>query len=145
MDHDLDLDARIAAQAPPYRSRGEAQVGRLLDRYGIPFLHEYPTVIYDRGRHHLWHPDFTLPTYASMIVEYAGMPDRPEYMKGIHHKRRVYRNNRLPAIFIYPRHLTSPSWPQRLYELISYAGQRALAGYRQQSVGYQRSTSYLRP
>lgn len=109
MDHDPDLDTRIAALEPPYRSRGEAQVGRLLDRYGVPFLYEQPTLIYDRGRYRVWHPDFTLPTYNNLIVEYAGMPDRPEYMQGIRHKRRVYRNNGLPAIFIFPRQLTGPS------------------------------------
>ena len=66
---DSDLDARLAALEPPYRSRGEAQVGHLLDRYGIPFFYEQSTLIYDRGRHRVWHLDFTLPSYGSMIIE----------------------------------------------------------------------------
>ena len=53
---DPELEERLTRLEPPYRSRGEAQVGRLLDRYGIPFFHEYPTMVYDRGRHRVWHP-----------------------------------------------------------------------------------------
>ena len=34
---DPELEALLASLEPPYRSRGEAQVGRQLDRYGIPF------------------------------------------------------------------------------------------------------------
>ena len=65
-------------------------------------------------------------------------------MQGIRHKRRVYRNNGLPAIFIFPRQLTGPSWPQKLYEFISYADQRALTGYGRQPPAYLRSHSYRR-
>ena len=53
---DPELEACIARLEPPYRSRGEAQVGRRLDRYGIPFFYEYPTLVYDRGRYRQWHP-----------------------------------------------------------------------------------------
>jgi hypothetical protein len=90
---------------PPYRSRGEAQVGRLLDREQIPFLYEQPTLIYDRGRHRIWRPDFTLPTYGDLIVEYAGMMDVPDYAAGIAHKAATYRANEIPAVFVYPEDL----------------------------------------
>jgi hypothetical protein len=117
-----DLEDRLEALEPPYRSRGEAQVGRLLDRYGIPFYYEQPTLIYDRGRHRAWHPDFTLPDYNSMIVEYAGMPDVPEYMAGIRHKQKVYQANGIAALFIYPQDLTGPNWPEKVIERIEQAG-----------------------
>jgi len=74
------LEDRLGPLEPPYKSRGEAQVGRLLDRYGIPFFYEQPTLVLDRGRHRLWRPDFTLPDYNGLVVEYAGMPDVPDYM-----------------------------------------------------------------
>lgn len=45
------LEDRLDPSEPPYRSRGEAQVGRLLDRYGIPFFYEQSTLVYDRGRY----------------------------------------------------------------------------------------------
>jgi hypothetical protein len=101
---------------PPYKSRGEAQIGRLLDRYGIPFFYEQPLIVYDRGRHRIWQPDFTLPTLDGLIIEYAGMPDRPDYMAGINHKQKVYLDNAIQAMFVYPCDLTGPNWPEKLHE-----------------------------
>ncbi len=33
-----DLEDELSELDPPYRSRQEAQLGRMLDRYGIPFF-----------------------------------------------------------------------------------------------------------
>jgi len=104
-------------------------VGRLLDRYGVPFFYEQPTLVLDRGRYRVWHPDFTLPEYNSLILEFAGMPDKPEYMRKLHYKQRVYHDNAIPALFIYPQDLTGRSWPERLYERIVQEGQQALQRY----------------
>jgi hypothetical protein len=112
------LEDRLGPHEPPYRSRGEAQVGRLLDRSGIPFFYEQPTLIYDRGRYRIWHPDFTLPTYNGLVVEYAGMPDRPDYANGIHHKARAYTRNGVRAVFVYPTDLCGRYWSQRVLERI---------------------------
>ena len=71
------MEEGIGPLEPPYKSRGEAQMGRLLDRYELPFFYEQPTLIYDRGRHHIWHPDFTPPQYNGLVVEYAALR-RPE-------------------------------------------------------------------
>jgi len=125
-ERNTELENRLAALEPPYKSRGEAQIGRLLDRYGVPFFYEQPTLIYDRGRHHVWHPDFTLPDYNGLIVEYAGMPDVPDYAAGIQHKVGAYKVNGIPAFFIYPQDLTGPAWPERLYERIVQEGYQAL-------------------
>ena len=111
------LEDRLGADEPPYRSRGEAQVGM-------------PTVIYDRGRFRVWRPDFTLPTYGSLIVEYAGMPDRPAYMDGVRHKQKAYRANTMPALFLYPTDLQGKSWPRQVAQRIAYAGRHA-RDYRQ--------------
>ena len=108
------LEDRLHPLEPPYRSRGEAQIGRLLDRYGIPFFYEQPLLVYDRGRHRAWHPDFTLPTYDGLIVEYAGMPDVAEYMAGITHKKRVYEENSVPVVFLYPQDLKGRHWPDEV-------------------------------
>jgi hypothetical protein len=112
------LEDRLAPHEPPYKSRGEAQVGRLLDRYGIPFFYEHPLVVYDRGRYRTWHPDFTLPEHGRLIVEYAGMPDVPDYAAGIRHKKDVYAANRVAAVFIYPKDLSMPGWPQTIADRI---------------------------
>jgi len=108
------LEDRLAPDEPPYRSRGEAQVGRLLDRYGIPFFYEHPLVVCDRGRYRVWHPDFTLPDHNRLIVEYAGMMDVPDYAAGIWHKQQAYAANRIAAVFVYPDDLRGPDWPERL-------------------------------
>ncbi len=112
------LENRLGPLEPPYRSRGEIQVGRLLDLYGIPFFYEQPTLIYDRGRHRLWRPDFTLPTYNGLVIEYAGMMDIPDYAVGIKHKKMAYEANGIPAVFVYPEDLRGSDWPRRLYERI---------------------------
>ena len=115
------LEDRLDPSEPPYRSRGETQIGRLLDRYGIPFSYEQGLLVYDRGKHKIWHPDFTLPTYDGLIVEYAGMPDIPEYMAGIRHRNRVYAANEIPAVFIYPDDLKLPQWSEKVLERIACA------------------------
>jgi hypothetical protein len=90
-------------------------------RHGIPFLYEHPLLVYDRGSYRIWHPDFRLPTYGGLIVEYAGMPDVPDYMAGIRHKERVFQQNKLPAVFIYPRDLRNDSWQQQVMARIEEA------------------------
>lgn len=112
------LEGRVESLEPPYRSRGEAQVGRVLDRYGIPFFYEQPTLIYDRGRYRLWHPDFTLPQHNGIVVEYAGMMDIPDYARGIAHKQQAFAANAIPVLFVYPEDLVKPGWAQNLVERI---------------------------
>ena len=112
------LEEMLARLEPPYKSRGEAQVGRFLDRYGILFFYEQPLLIWDRGKYRTWHPDFTLPTYNRLILEYAGMPEIDDYMTGIRHKVHAYRSNGIPALFVYPAELKGPDWPEQLYQKI---------------------------
>jgi hypothetical protein len=126
---DTRLEDRLGPLEPPYKSRGEAQVGRLLDRHGVPFFYEQPTLIYDRGRHRLWRPDFSLPTYNGLIVEYAGMPDKPDYAAGIRHKQHAYAANGIPAVFVYPQDLQGPEWPARIIERIYKAAERSPESY----------------
>ncbi|MDM8004581.1 MAG: hypothetical protein QUV05_00285 [Phycisphaerae bacterium] len=138
---DLDLEARLAALEPPYKSRGEAQVGRLLDRYGIPFLYEQPLIVMDRGRHRAWHPDFTLPSYNGLLVEYAGMPHVPGCMQGVRHKQQVYKANAISVMFVYPQDLTGPAWPEELYHRIEQAGKQA-SQIDQKLTGYEPTRRY---
>ena len=129
------LEDRLGPLEPPYRSRGEAQIGRLLDRYGIPFFHEMPLMVLDHGQYRLWHPDFTLPHYGWLVVEYAGMPDRPDYAAGMRHKQQVYAENGVPAIFLYPEELRGGNWPERVLEQVTYQsqGSEGLTRYRASS------------
>lgn len=100
------------------RSEVRATNPRLLDRYGLPFFYEHPTLIYDRGRYRVWHSDFTLPTYNGLILEYAGMPDVPDYAASNRYKRRAYAVNGISALFIYPEYLTGSMWPDMVFARI---------------------------
>ena len=113
---DYLLEDSLAKLEPPYKSRGEAQIGRLLDRYGISFFYEQPVIVQHRGQYAIGHPDFTLPAHDNLIVEYAGMPDREQYMAGIAYKEKVYKSNGIPAAFVFPSELTAPDWSERFYE-----------------------------
>lgn len=112
------LEERLRKLEPPYKSKGEAQIGRMLDRYGLPFFYEQSLLVRDRGRERIWHPDFTVPDLAGLILEYAGMPDKPTYRAGIRHKKRVYKQNVIPALFIFPADLQGPDWPVEIYHRI---------------------------
>ena len=121
------LEDLLEPLEPPYKSRGEAQVGHLLDQYGIPFFYQQPTLIYDRGRHWIWRPDFTLPAYNGLVIEYAGMMDIPDYAAGVRHKQSVYAANGIPALFVYPEDLAGAAWSQRVVERIYRADHRSRA------------------
>lgn len=101
-----------------YRSRGEARVGRVLDQYGIPFEYERERFVFADGRPRAWHPDFTLPKHGDLIVEFAGMQDRPDYRAGMHYKERVYRENGIGVIFVLPEDLWRRDWPDWLLRQI---------------------------
>lgn len=122
------LESRVESLEPPYRSRGEARVGRVLDRYGIPFFYEQPTLIYDRGRYRIWHPDFTLPDHDGLVVEYAGMMDVPDYARGIAHKQQAFAANAIPALFVYPEDLTKSGWAKELAGRIEEAASKPTYG-----------------
>lgn len=119
-----DLDRELKKLEPTYKSNSEAQVGRLLDRYGVPFYYEQPTLVYDRGKHRVWRPDFTLPSYNGLVIEYSGMMHVPDYVKGVHHKYYTYQANRIPVLFIYRSDITGRYWPQRLMAKIYQAHER---------------------
>lgn len=121
---DYGLEDQLSSLEPPYKSKGEAQVGRLLDRYGIPFCYEEPLLVYSRREYRIWHPDFTLPSYDNLIIEYAGMPDRKDYMDGIKYKEKIFKENSIPAMFVYPSDINGPDWPATLYEKIQETGHK---------------------
>ena len=137
-DCSSDLAKVVDSVEPQYKSRGEAAVGRILDHYGIPFVYEQPTPVFDRGRQRVWRPDFTLPQHGGLLVEYAGMMDVPDYARGIVHKQRAYRANGIPAHFVYPEDLTDPGFQIDLlrkielhaYEPVNRAAPYARSPYR---------------
>ena len=95
-----------------FRSWGETQIGRLLDRHGIAYLYEHPLAIVDRGKTRIWYPDFQLCGYG-MLIEYFGRPHDPSYAAGMVRKRTTYEANGLTALLITPDQFRG-NWPARV-------------------------------
>ena len=127
------LDARVRELEPEYQSEAEARIGRMLDRYGIPFFYRQPRLIYDRGYHDIWHPSFTLPQYDGLIVDYADPASGLDYAE----RRLVYHANGIAAVVAEGEKLGDPQWQEDLLQRIHSEYQRAQAEYRhQQTHGY---------
>jgi hypothetical protein len=124
----VELADLIRFLEPPYQSRGEAQIGRVLDRYGIPFFYRQPTLIYDEGLHQIWHPDFSLPAYNGLVIEYTGMMGVPSYAPIIAHRQQTYAANTIPAVFMSPETMADPTWPEDLLGRLEKEGE-SLRGY----------------
>lgn len=100
------------AQVRQYRSWGEEQIARCLDRHGVPFLYEHPLAVVDHGLTRLWYPDFQLRNQG-ILIEYFGRTDDPDYAAGMGRKQAVYEANGLAAIPV-TRDQLRGDWPGRL-------------------------------
>ena len=92
-----------------YKSWGEEQIARLLDRNGIAFQYEYPLALHDRGKLRLYYPDFTLPE-CGMILEYFGVNGNPEYDQKTRRKLKVYQNAGIDGLYL-TRESLRGDWP----------------------------------
>lgn len=82
-----------------FKSEGEVQLARLLDRNNIAYRYEHPVAVVDRGMTRLWYPDFSLPQYG-MIIEYFGVNGNADYERQADHKMKVYRQNGIEGLFL---------------------------------------------
>ena len=55
-----------------------------------------------------------------VIVEYAGMPDRPDYMQGIRYKAKAFEANGVAALFLYPWDVRGEDWQEHAMARIDY-------------------------
>ena len=97
---------------PPYESEQEAQIGRLLDQYGIPFFYKQATIVYNQGRNELWKPAFTLVGYGGLVIDYVPEATRDRQL----HREQLYRYNQIPAVVVGPPDLAEPNWDEKLYQ-----------------------------
>ena len=111
----------------PYKSRPEYQIAGLLDKYGLPFVYEKPTAVVDAGKTRIWYPDFTL-AYGPLI-EYFGVDGDRGYAARTAHKLKVYRQNQIQVLPVYPRDLAG-RWEDRLLKQVDKALDRRLQHYR---------------
>lgn len=121
------LEDVLENHEPWYRSRGEAQIGRLLDRYGVPFAYEQALQFGAVENRRLYLPDFTILSHnatfaaesAPKVIEYLGMLDRADYRRCTIRKMRDYADHGVRALYVRPHELTGPRWQERLYRGIT--------------------------
>lgn len=96
----------------PYRSWGEEQIARLLDRNRIDYKYEYPVAVIDREKVRLLYPDFTLPGYG-VIIEYFGVNGDAGYDEQKRHKIHLYEQAGIKGLFL-TRDSFRGDWPFRI-------------------------------
>ena len=117
-----ELEEMLTDLDPPYESVEECRIGRLLDRYGIPFFYKQPTVIYNLGKNEIWKPSFTMYNHGGAVIDYvpegnhAHIPERQE----------LYRYNQIPAVVLGPKDLHDPNWDKQLYNKLQETYRQAL-------------------
>ena len=99
---------------PPYESKEELQIGRVLDQYGIPFFYRQATIIYHEGKNDIWKPSFTLYPYGGLVIDYIPGSDQ-EQKEELLRKEQIYRYNQIPAVLLGPKDLMVPNWEELLY------------------------------
>ena len=108
------LDSQLDQLEPPYESDNEARIGRLLDKYGIPFFYKQATIVYNKGKNEIWNPSFTLPQYGCAVIDYVD-----DSRKSVLEERlNIYNYNQIPATVLGPPDLDKPNWQESLYEKI---------------------------
>jgi len=106
-----DLEYFMGKLDPEYESKGQAEIGRMLDEYRVPFFYKNPILVWEDGERRIKRPDFTLPTYNNTVIEYTPIPDETD-----REDSRVYKENRIAAMFLKDSDLTGPDWQQKLYD-----------------------------
>jgi hypothetical protein len=108
---------------PPYESKDELKIGRMLDQYGIPFFYRQATIIYDQGKNEIQKPSFTLYPYGGLVIDYV--PGSTEDQKDeLLRRQQVYQYNQIPAVLLGPEDLTESNWQDVLYKRIQQAYQQ---------------------
>jgi hypothetical protein len=95
------IPTRGIAARNGFRSYGEFLIAETLVHYKIPFQYEPDLFLKDQNKYVIWHPDFYLPKY-NTIIEYFGMKGDKNYDTGIRKKKRLYYENHLNLIPVYP-------------------------------------------
>jgi hypothetical protein len=120
---DPELESMLNELDPPYESKEELKIGRMLDQYDIPFFYRQATIIYDQGKNEIWKPSFTVYPYGGLVIDYVPGKDQSQKDELLR-KEQIYRYNQIPAVLLGPKDITQPKWEDLLYEKIEQAYQR---------------------
>lgn len=89
-----------------YRSEGERQVARFLTQLRLPFHYEPDIYLKEGQKRYIWHPDFYLPQYHT-VIEYLGVIGDKTYQEMAQRKQRIYTVNHYHYIPIQPEQLAN--------------------------------------
>jgi hypothetical protein len=84
------LEDMLTELDPPYESKDELKIGRVLDQYGIPFFYKQATIIYHEGKNDIWKPTFIVYPYGGLVIDYvlgSEQKDKDELLR----KEMIYR------------------------------------------------------
>jgi len=110
MEHEGKNYARSISQS--YKSWGEDQIARLLDKNQIAYQYEYPLAVIDRGKTRLNYPDFRLKDFG-IIIEYFGVNGDSGYDERAKHKREVYKQAGIDGLYL-TRDSLRGDWPEKI-------------------------------
>ncbi|MFC1605090.1 hypothetical protein ACFL5F_08700 [Planctomycetota bacterium] len=116
---DEELEAMLTELDPPYESKEELKIGRLLDQYGIPFFYKQATIVYDQDRNRIAKPSFTLLSYNGAVIDYINATEEQ-----LLQKEQLYRYNQIPAVVVGPPDLDKPNWDKDLYQKLKRMSDR---------------------
>jgi hypothetical protein len=126
---DPKLEDMLTELDPPYDSKEELQIGRMLDQYGIPFFYRQATIIYHEGKNEVWKPSFTVYPYGGLVIDYVPGSDQAQNDELLR-KEQIYRYNQIPAVLLGPKDLAEPNWEELLYSRIEQAYRQAFDSMR---------------
>ena len=100
---------------PPYETKDELEVGRMLDRYGVPFFYKQATIVYHEDKNEVRKPSFTLYSYGGAVIDYVAGTGRDQQGQRLT-RERIHRYNQIPAVVPGPENLERPNWDEGLYQ-----------------------------
>jgi len=120
-----ELEDMLTELDPPYESKEELKIGRMLDQYGIPFFYRQATIIYDQGKNEVWKPSFTVYPYGGLVIDYVPGSEQGRNDELLR-KEQVYRYNQIPAVLLGPKDLAERNWQELLYGKIEQTYRRPM-------------------
>jgi hypothetical protein len=91
-------------EEPIYKSEGERKISKFLKSSNIIFYYENPTLVKEDNKLRIFYPDFTLPEFGNVLIEYFGVRGDQDYINGTIRKKKIYSNG-YDMIPVYPKTL----------------------------------------
>jgi len=84
-----------------YKSKGEYEIAKFLNKYNIEFEYEFPITVVENGKTKIWYPDFYLKEYQT-VIEYFGMYNYNEtYKLNANFKKKTFQDCGIQFIAVY--------------------------------------------